>query len=114
MGKRVIEVFVRNTEVPVGTFQTFEFSTPGHECTRKPIIAPVLESVLPENHRQAVEIAERLAKEKRMRLKVHNLSTRTGKIRAFLKGVKETPTIIVGNHKISEEITEKKLVSLLE
>lgn len=114
MSKRVIEVFVRNNEVPVGIFQTFEFSTPGHPCTRKPVTVPVLEAILPEHHRKAVEIAERLAEEKGMKLKIYNLSTKMGKLKAFLKGVKETPTIIVENHKICEEITEKKLASLLE
>lgn len=114
MRNRVIEVFVSNTEVIVGTLKTYEFSTPGHPCTKKPIIAPVMESVLPEPHKQAVGIAERVAKEKGMQLKIHNVSTRMGKTKAFLKGIKETPTIVIGNHKISEEITEKKLKSLLE
>jgi len=111
---RVIEVFIRNTKVPAGTFQTYEFSTPGHQCTKKPIIAPILESVLPEKHKQAVEIAERVAKEKGMKLKICDLSTRMGKMRALLKGVKETPTIIIENHKISEEIAERQLLSLLK
>lgn len=114
MGTRVIEVFVRNTEVPVGTFQTYEFSTPGHPCTRKPITALISESVLPENHKQAIKIAERAAKGKKMELKIHNVSTRIGKVKAFLRGVRETPTIIVENRKISGEIAEKQLLSLLE
>lgn len=114
MGRRVIEVFVSNTEVAVGAFQTYEFSTPGHPCTRKPITAPILESILPETHKQIVKIAERAAKERGMQLKVHNMSTKMGKVKALLKGVKETPTIIIGDHKITGEIAENQLLSLLE
>ena len=110
---RTIQVFVKNDEVPIRTFQTYEFVSPGHECTRKPITAPIFESVLPEPHEQAIKIAEKVAKEKRVKLKVYNLSSKMGKVKAVLKGVKETPTIIVGNHKISEGITEKKLLYLL-
>ncbi len=114
MKKRVIEVFVKNQEVPVRTFQTYEFSTPGHPCTKKPIVAPVLESVLPEAHEQAIEVAERVAEEKNLKLKVYNISSRMGKIKAFLKRVNKTPTIIIQDRKISEEITEDNILSLLE
>jgi deoxycytidylate deaminase len=109
-----IQVFVNNEKVPVRNFQTYEFTSPGHECTRKLITVPIFESVLPEIHEQVIKLAERVAEEKGMKLKVYNLSSRMGKVKAVLKGVKETPTIIVGNHKISEEITEKKLLYLLE
>jgi len=111
---KTIQVFVKNKKVHVRTFQTYEFSTPGHECTKKPITMPIFESVLPETHEQAIKIAERVAKEKGIKLKVYNLSSRMGKVKAVLKGVKETPTIITDGHKIFEEITEKKLLSLLE
>jgi deoxycytidylate deaminase len=115
-GKMVetIQVFVRNKKAIVGTFKTVEFSTPGHECTAKPITAPILESVLPETHEQAIKIAEKVAKENGMKLKVYNLSSSMGRIGALFKGVKATPTIIVKNQKIYGEITEKKVLSLLK
>lgn len=108
-----IQVFVNDEKVPVRNFQTYEFTTAGHECTRKPITVPIFESVLPEIHKQVIKIAERVAAEKGMKLKIFNLSSRMGKVKAVLKGVRETPTIIVGNHKISEGITENKLLHLL-
>ena len=108
-----IQVFVKNNEVITGQFKTVEFSTPGHECTAKPITAPIFESILPENHKQAIKIAEKVAKEKKMKLKVYNISSRIGKLKAQFKGVKETPTIIIKNQKITGEITKKNLLSLL-
>jgi len=78
------------------------------------VTAPILESVLPETHQQAIKIAEKLAKEEGMKLKVYNISSRIGKAKAFFKGVKETPAIIIENQKIFGEITEKKLSSLLQ
>ncbi len=110
---RTIHVFVSNSVVISGHFQTVEFSTPGHACTAKPITAPVYESVLPETHIHAIKIAEKIAKEKGMVLQVHNTSTRFGKLDAFLKGVKETPTVIIGNQKITGNITETALLSIL-
>lgn len=109
-----IQVFVKNKEVISGHFQTVEFSTPGHECTAKPATALILEKVLPETHEQAIKTAEKVAKEKGMKLKVYNVSSRMGRIEALFKGVKATPTIIVKNQMIYGEITEKKVLSLLE
>jgi len=99
--------------VITGHFQTVEFSTPGHPCTAKPITPPLYESVLPETHIHAIKIAEKIAKEKGMGLQVHNTSTRLGKLNAFLKGVKETPTVIIDNQKITGNITETALLSIL-
>jgi deoxycytidylate deaminase len=115
-GKMVetIQVFVRNKQLIVGHFQTVEFTSPGHECTAKPVTAPILEQVFPETHEQAIKIAEKVAKEKGMKLKICNLSSSMGRIEALFKGVKTTPTIIVKNQKIYGEITEKKVLSLLE
>ena len=109
-----IQVFVKNSEVISGHFQTIEFSTPGHECTAKPTTAPIFERILPETHEQAIKTAEKVAKEKGMKLKVYNISTTRGKISALFKGVKATPTIIVKNQMICGEITENKLLSLLK
>jgi len=111
---RAIQVFVSNAEMITGHCQAVEFSTPGHPCTAKPVIAPVLESVLPESHKQAIKIAEKVAQEKGIKLKVYNTSSTKGKLKAVFKGVKETPTVIIESQKITGEITENKLVSLLE
>ncbi|MGB9676653.1 MAG: hypothetical protein ACPL0C_05650 [Candidatus Bathyarchaeales archaeon] len=61
---RKIEVFVSNSTAISGHFQTVEFISPGHPCTAKPIVTPVCERVLPENHIQAIKIAEKNRKRK--------------------------------------------------
>ena len=66
----------------------------------------------PWNHEHAIETAERVAEETGLQLKVCNVSSKLGRLRAFLKGVKITPTIILGEHRISDEITEEKILSL--
>jgi hypothetical protein len=111
---RTIQVFVKNKEVISGHFETVEFSSPGHPCTAKPITAPILESVLPETHKEVIEIAEKVAKERQMKVKVCDLSSKMGKLKALFKGVRETPTIVIENHKISGQITEEKLLSILK
>jgi hypothetical protein len=109
-----IQVFVKNKKVIAGTFKTVEFTSPGHECTAKPIVAPIFEPVLPETHEQAIKIAEKVAKENGMKLQVYNLSSSMGRVEALFKGVKATPTIIVKNQRLYGEITEKKVLSLLK
>jgi hypothetical protein len=109
-----IQVFVKNKEAIIGQFHSVEVPTHGHECTAKAISGPVLEPILPEAHQQAIKIAEKLAKEKGMGLKVYNVSSTMGKMEALFKGVKTTPMIIVKNQKVYGEITEKKVMSLLE
>jgi len=110
---RTIDIFVSNREVITGHFKTVEFSTPGHPCTAKPIIAPISESVLPESHRQVIRIAKKVAREHGFKIKIYNTSSRLGKIKAFLKRVKKTPTVLINNQKFTGEITEEKLLSLL-
>lgn len=95
----------------VGTYETYEPSTPGHECTKRPIIASVLESVPLETREHVIETAGRVAEETGLQPKVYNVSSRLGRRRALLKGVKITPAVVLGDHRISEEITEEKTPS---
>ena len=116
---RTIDVFVKNMEVFVKTFQTYESVHP--ECPRShrgylfgfPTIAPIYESILPETHQQAIEVAKKVANEKGVELKVYNLSSKAGRLKAFMKGVKRTPTIIIDNYKVTDKISEEELSRLL-
>jgi len=106
---RTIDVFVKNTEVLVKTFWTYESVRP--ECPRShrgylfgfPIIAPIYESILPETHQQAIEVAKKVANEKGVELKVLMLAffvesfngTSTGAVWWWLKpSFFETSTIL--------------------
>jgi protein-disulfide isomerase len=72
------------------------------------------EVVLPESHRQVISIARKMAEEKGMKLQIYDVSSKEGRLRALLAGVNETPTMIVRNQRITENITEEKLLSILE
>jgi protein-disulfide isomerase len=69
---------------------------------------------LSETHQQAIEVATKVAEEKGMKVKIFNTSSRMGKLRAKLKRVKHTPTIIVGDGRITGNVTKEKLLSLLK
>lgn len=116
---RTIDVFVKNTEVHVKTFLTYESVHPECPASHRgylfgfPIIAPIYESILSETHQQAIEVAKKVANEKGVKLKIYNLSSKAGKLKAFLKGVKRTPTIIIDNHKVTGKISKEELSKLL-
>ena len=110
---KVIEVYVKNMQVPVGTESGYYLVSPGHECTKTPLTVAVMESVLPEADRNALNLSLAVAKEKSLKVKVHNLSTLRGKLKAQLNGVQKTPTIIIESHRIEDAITKEKLLSVL-
>jgi len=87
----------------------------GHSCSgTKSALTYKKERVLPESHKQAISIATRMAEERGMKLRICDVSSGRGRLRARLAGVNETPTIIVRNQRITEKITEEKLLSILE
>jgi len=110
---KAIEVYLKNTFVPVGVEEVFVLMCPGHECTRNPATFAKLERILAEPDRKALEIVTTIADEKRLNVRVYNVSTLKGKIRARLKGVQTTPTIIIDSHRVEDEITREKLLSAL-
>jgi len=67
-----------------------------HPCQTKYNII----SSLPENDKKALELLTTFAKENELNLKVYDISTLKGKLKATIKSVKTTPTIIIGTHKI--------------
>jgi len=69
-------------------------------------------SILPEENREALEIAQKVAQKTGVNLKVRDVNYLEGKILAYLRGVRKTPTVIIGNKKI-EKITEEVLLSYL-
>jgi len=92
-----IEVYVRNEEVVTGQ-AVIGRPLAGHWCTAKETLKT--QKVMPEADRLALEMAEEFAREKGLHLEVYDTSSFKGKLKASLKGVKTTPTIIIGNQKI--------------
>lgn len=117
MGK-VIEVYVRTQEKTTHN-PVFVQSDPGHSCTHTygdgllQSFECKVEKVLPENEKQALEIAKTVAKDIGLKVKVYDLSTRIGRFRAQFKKVEMTPTVMLGGQRIVSNITRDSLIGIL-
>jgi glutaredoxin len=105
-----IEIFIRNDEV---LLQPTQLGRPieGHYCTVHDTFKT--ERVVSETDKRALEIVEGFARERGLRVDVFDISTLRGKTRAYLKNVRRTPTIIIGESRIESEEDLKQLESKL-
>ncbi|MGB9693405.1 MAG: hypothetical protein ACPLYF_01025 [Fervidobacterium sp.] len=93
-----VVVFVKNEEVVVGK-TVIGFPIPEHGmCSWKDTVKT--EKVMSEADRIALEVVNEVAREKGVKVEVIDVSTFLGKLKAKRAGVKETPTIIIGENKI--------------
>jgi len=65
-----------------------------------------------ESDKRALEIVSETAKEKGWNVEVYDVSSFWGRIKAHLKGVNETPTLFVNDHKIEGVPAKEQLLSL--
>ena len=87
----------------------------GHPCAGSALgVTYEAESVLTEDDQQALDIVRAIAKEKGLEVKVYNLSTTTGRLKARFKGVEKTPTIQVGDKRIYGTIEKDSILKTLE
>ena len=89
--QKVIELYVRTKAVPVGLEYGYYLKSPGHECTKTPVTRLVTENVLPEVDQLALKVAEEVARDAGVELKVYDITSFKGKIKASFNGVKKTP-----------------------
>jgi len=112
--RKTIEIFVKNQKVVVEG-ECVMPREPAHPCSgTTSTVAYSEESVLPEADRQMLELAKAVAEEKGLQVRIHNLATNIGKLKAGLKGVKKTPTIIVGARKLDGRIAKENILEVLE
>ena len=106
-----IEVYIRNKEVPVQ--RTFVRGPPDHPCLDKESL--IYERIMPDVDWLALEVVNDFAKEKDLQVEVCDVSTFKGKLKASLKGIDKTPTIIIGKSRIEgdSELLRSKLESTL-
>jgi len=69
---------------------------------------------LPDEEKEALKIVDEIAKEKGFEVKVHDLSTFMGKIKARIRGISRTPTVLIENNKIEGKISKEKLIKLIK
>jgi hypothetical protein len=72
-----------------------------------------MERVLPDADRQALDIVKEIAKNRNLQVVIYDVSTFKGRFIAALKGVKRTPTIIIGKQKIEEVPNKEQLLNML-
>ncbi len=106
----VIELYVRYTKIPVGIGVTYD--QPGHQCAKAHTIA-VSGKTLPEADQATLDLCKIVAAERDPRVRVHDVSTMSGKLTAWRNHVTETPTVIIEKNKIDGTITKKRLLAAI-
>ena len=103
-----IEVFVKKKKSVSRQYVTPPVSDGyvHHGCMSKQVTE--YDEVLPEADKIVLEIANQFASERDMQVKVYDVSTFTGKFKALSKGIKKTPTLIIGKEKI-DDITPESI-----
>jgi len=106
-----IEVYIRNEEVVTGR-AIIGRPILDHWCTAKETLKT--EKVLPEADRMTLEVVNEFAKANGLSAEVYDVSSFKGKLKARLREVKITPTVIMGNQKIEGERTAESLKNMLK
>jgi hypothetical protein len=98
---RTIEVYVMNKEVITSpALQGRPLTVANVSTTGSALNTFETEKVLSEEDKTALKLVKEFAAEKNLRFRVIDVAGLKGKLRARLKGVKATPTIIVGNNRL--------------
>jgi len=112
---KMVEVYVRN-EVASEVYREkgCEHTATGQVDMSRPTSQLQFRNTrkLPEADQEAFRIISEVAKEKGWKVKVYNVSTFSGKLKASLKKVNDTPTIIVDKHRIEGVPKKQYLLSL--
>jgi hypothetical protein len=104
-----IEVYIRKEEVPTRPVVIRPIAD--HPCSD---IQAKTNKVMIESDRHILEIVDDVARMKELEVKVFDVSTFKGKLRAGLKGVHRTPAILIGNEQIEGDLSSETLRSRLE
>jgi glutaredoxin len=110
-----IEVYIKSDEVVVSSGMIGQPVSDGvttHYCTIKE--TSKRERVMPEADRLALEIVNKLASERGLAVEVCDISTFKGRMKARLKNVRVTPTILIGERRVETEDDLRQLESKLE
>jgi len=109
--RKVIEVFVVNEDVP-SSGPAYSEAVSGHPCTGA--VTCRTEQIMPEVDRQLLKIVSEMADEKELTVKLYDVATWKGKLKALLKSVKETPAVVVGDRRLVGLVTKDELENFLK
>jgi hypothetical protein len=105
-----IEIYIKNEKIVVS--EGFVRPVIDHPCLDRNISR--VQRILSENDRLALEFTEQFANDKGLPVEVYDVHTFKGKLKAWLKGISTTPTIIVGTSRIEGELTPEQLKCKLQ
>jgi hypothetical protein len=116
---KTVEVYIMNKEimtqagVDVSTLAAAVFAhIRTHDCSIKE--TPKSEKIISEEDKAALKVVEELAAENGLRLRIIDIASLRGNLRARLKGIKATPTIIVGNNRLIGVPRKEEFEALLK
>jgi len=109
-----IEVYITNKEVVISTGlegRPLAGAEGVHYCSVKKISKT--EKVTSEEDEAVLKLVKEVATEKNHKFQIIDISSSKGKLKARLKGVRTTPTIIVGNKRLIGAPQKETLETLL-
>jgi hypothetical protein len=116
---KTIQVYIMNREVITQAglegrtlAAAVEARSRTHDCSIKEISKT--EKIISEEDKAALKLVKELAVEKNLRFRVIDVASLRGKLRARLKGVRATPTIIVGNSRLTGVPKKEEFEALLK
>jgi glutaredoxin len=112
---KTIEVYITNKEVITATsLEGRPLAAAGevHYCSMKEISKT--EKVISEEDVAALKLVKELAAEQNLKFRIIDVASSKGKLKARLKGVRTTPTIIVGNKRLIGTPKREVFETLLE
>lgn len=115
--RKTVEVYVKRKNVPVvadySSFATDHAACRGSIYKEESYVKHKTKKIMPEMDELALKLAIDVCDELRAELKMQDVGSLKGKIFAYIKGVKNTPTIVVGKNKIEGLPEKEQLISLL-
>ena len=112
---RTVEVYIMNKEVVTQTALEGRPLVAGgevHYCSVKEISKT--EKIISDDDKAALQLVKTLTAKKDFKIRVVDVASLKGKMKAKLKGVKATPTIIVGNNRLVGVPKKEEFETLLE
>jgi len=100
---RTVEVFIMNREVvtrPSVEGRPLAAGGTVHYCTVKELANTETGKIFSEEDETALQLVKKLAKEKCLNVQIIDVTSFKGKMKALLRRVKTTPTIIFGKNRI--------------
>ncbi len=69
---------------------------------------------IPEEDQKILNFVKEIAKEANFSVKIVNVNSFIGKLKAKFKGIRKFPAVVIGQHKIEGNITKDEIKSLID